>query len=106
MKLINPSHCLVARTLDIVGDKWTLHILRDALLFKSKPFAQFEQSPDNIPTSLLADRLKRLVENGFLTKVPYQDKPARYHYLTTDKGKAMLPIIRAMKKFGETQLKS
>jgi len=98
------SHCPIAQTLDIVGDKWTLLILRDALVFKRKSFAEFEQSSENIPTSLLAERLKRLVENGFLEKIPYQDKPVRYHYVPTDKGKAVIPIIRAMKKFGETHL--
>ena len=104
MKPIHRSQCPVARTLDILGDKWTLLILRDTLLFKSRSFADFEQSPENIPTSLLADRLKRLVENGFLTKVPYQEKPVRYHYVPTEKADAVLPVIRAMKKFGEAQL--
>ncbi len=104
---MHPSHrspCPIARTLDLVGDKWTLLILRDALVFKAKSFAEFEQSPENIPTSLLADRLMRLVETGFLRKVPYQEKPVRHHYVATEKAKAVLPVIRAMKKFGETQL--
>jgi len=104
---MHPSHrspCPIARTLDLVGDKWTLLILRDALVFKAKSFAEFEKSPENIPTSLLADRLKRLVEMGFLTKVPYQEKPVRHHYVPTEKAKATLPIIRAMRKFGEAQL--
>jgi DNA-binding HxlR family transcriptional regulator len=106
MKQAYRSYCPIAQTLDIVGDKWTLLILRDVLVFKSRSFAQFEQSPENIPTSLLADRLKRLVEHRFLEKVPYQDKPVRHHYLATDKARAMLPVIRAMKKFGETHLHS
>jgi len=104
---MHPSHrspCPIARTLDLVGDKWTLLILRDALVFKAKSFAEFEQSPEKIPASLLADRLKRLVETGFLRKVPYQEKPVRHHYVATEKAKAMRPVIQAMKKFGETQL--
>lgn len=105
---MNPSHrsdCPVARTLDLVGDKWTLLVLRDALIFKAKSFAEFEQSPEKIPASLLADRLKRLVETGFLTKVPYQKKPIRHHYVATEKAKAMRPVILAMKKFGAAELK-
>ncbi len=105
---MNPPHrsaCPIARTLDLVGDKWTLLILRDALVFKAKSFAEFEQSPENIPTSLLADRLKRLVEAGFLEKMPYQEKPVRHHYVPTEKAKALRPVIQAMKKFGETELK-
>ena len=98
------SLCPIARTLDIIGDKWTLLVLRDALFFERKSFAEFENSVEKIPTNLLADRLKRLVEHGFLEKFAYQDKPVRYHYLPTDKGKATGPMIRAMKAFGETQL--
>lgn len=104
MKQLHRSHCPVARSLDILGDKWTLLILRDALVFHRKSFAEFEQSSESIPTSLLADRLKRLVDHGFLAKVPYQQKPTRYHYVTTEKAKAVMPVIRAMKKFGESQL--
>ena len=100
----HPSPCPIARTLDIFGDRWTLLILRDALVFNRRTFAEFEQSPENIPASILAERLKRLVEHGFLTKVPYQDRPVRCHYVATDTGRAVLPIIRAMKKFGEAQL--
>ena len=98
------SPCPIARTLDIIGDKWTLLVLRDVLLFDRKSFAEFENSLEKIPTNLLADRLKRLVKYGFLEKAAYQEKPIRYHYLPTDKGKAALPVIRAMKTFGETHL--
>lgn len=98
------SVCPIARTLDLVGDKWTLLVLRDALVFGRKSFAEFENSAERIPTNLLADRLKRLVESGFMEKVAYQDKPVRYHYLPTKQGKAVRPLIRAMKNFGETYL--
>lgn len=104
---MTPSHrsnCPVARTLDLVGDRWTLLVMRDALMFKAKSFAEFEQNPEKIPTSVLADRLKRLVETGFLTKVPYQKKPIRHHYVATEKAKALRPVIQAMKKFGEAEL--
>jgi len=98
------SHCPIARTLDVVGDKWTLLVLRDALVFGRKSFADFEHSPEKIPTNLLADRLKRLVEYGLLEKVAYQDRPVRYYYLPTEKGRAVRPVIRAMKNFGEAYL--
>ena len=98
------SGCPVARTLDLLGDKWTLLVLRDALSFGRKSFVEFEHSAEKIPTNLLADRLKRLVDCGFLEKVPYQDKPVRYHYLPTEKGRAVRPVIRAMKNFGDTYL--
>lgn len=98
------SECPIARTLDIIGDKWTLLVLRDALVFGRKSFAEFEHGVEKIPTNLLADRLKRLVDSGFMEKVAYQDKPVRYHYLPTAKGRAVRPVIRAMKNFGETYL--
>lgn len=98
------SVCPIARTLDLVGDRWTLLVLRDALIFGRKSFAEFEASVERIPSNLLADRLKRLVEGGFLNKVAYQDKPVRYHYLPTKKARAARPILRAMKQFGETYL--
>ncbi len=98
------SQCPIARTLDLLGDKWTLLVLRDALVFNRKSFAEFERSAENIPTNLLADRLKKLVANGLLEKVAYQDNPVRYHYLPTAQGRAVRPVIRAMKNFGETYL--
>jgi DNA-binding HxlR family transcriptional regulator len=104
MTKIYRSECPIARTLDIIGDKWTLLVLRDALVFGRKSFAEFEHSVEKIPTNLLADRLKRLVESGFMEKVAYQDKPVRYHYLPTAKGRAVRPVIRAMKNFGESYL--
>ena len=98
------SACPIARTLDVLGDKWTLLVLRDALVFGRKSFAEFEHSGEKIPTNLLADRLKRLVESGLLEKVAYQEKPVRYHYLPTDKGRAVRPVIKAMKNFGDSFL--
>ena len=98
------SPCPIARTLDIIGDKWTLLVLRDAIFFDRRSFADFENSLEKIPTNLLTERLKRLVEHRFLEKVAYQDNPVRYHYLPTEKGKAVRPVIRAMKNFGKTHL--
>ena len=98
------SDCPVARTLDVLGDKWTLLVLRDALVFGKKSFADFEHSDERFPTNLLADRLKRLVNHGLLEKVAYQDKPVRYHYLPTASGRAARPVLRAMRNFGETHL--
>ncbi|MCH1550217.1 MAG: helix-turn-helix transcriptional regulator [Pseudomonadales bacterium] len=98
------SDCPIARMLDLVGDKWTLLILRDVLVFGCKKYGEFEHRVERIPTNILADRLKRLVQYGLLHKVPYQDGPKRYHYLPTPQGKAMLPVISAMRDFGETYL--
>ncbi len=104
MTLSHRSNCPIARSLDLLGDKWTLLVLRDALFFGRKSFVEFERGLEKIPTNLLADRLKRLVEHGLLEKVAYQESPTRYHYLPTERGRAVRPVIRAMKNFGETHL--
>lgn len=98
------SNCPIARTLDLVGDKWTLLVLRDAIIFNRQTYAEFASSPEKIPTNLLAERLKRLVKLGLLEKELYQDKPKRYRYLPTEKGKAIRPVIRALHQFGNTYL--
>ena len=98
------SECPIARTLDLLGDKWTLLILRDALFFNTRTFAGFERRPEHIPTNLLSARLKRLVEAGLLEKVAYQEHPVRYEYRPTELCRAVRPVIRSMRQFGEAHL--
>lgn len=98
------SCCPIARSLDLLGDKWTLLILRDALFFNIKTFAGFSGQPEKIPTNLLAARLKRLVEMGLLTRELYQLRPPRYEYLSTDDARALIPLLRAAAIYGETYL--
>jgi len=98
------SQCPIARSLDLFGDKWTLVIMRDVLFFKRRTYGEFSRSGEHIPTNLLADRLKRLVANGILEQVPYQDRPPRYRYEPTEKGRALKPVLQAMARFGENHL--
>ena len=98
------SHCPVSRSLDLVGDKWTLLIMRDALVLGRKTFAEFANSPERIPTNLLADRLKKLVNLGLLSRQQYHQKPPRYVYIPTQTGLELRPVLFAMKAFGEAQL--
>jgi DNA-binding HxlR family transcriptional regulator len=71
---------------------------------KGRTFADFCASRERIPTNLLSDRLRKLVGLGLLEKVPYQDRPLRYEYIPTERGKALKPMLRAMKAFGEQHL--
>jgi DNA-binding HxlR family transcriptional regulator len=89
------SSCAVANTLDIIGDKWTLLIIRDLLLGK-RLYSEFAQSPEKISTNILADRLEKLEQHGLVIKRAYSDKPVRYEYLLTDKGHELIPILREM----------
>ena len=98
------SSCPIARSLDLLGDKWTLLVMRDALIFGRRTFADFAAGGEHIPTNLLSDRLKRLVGLGLLEKVPYQNRPPRYEYVPTAKGEALKPVLRSLRRFGEDHL--
>jgi DNA-binding HxlR family transcriptional regulator len=89
------SNCPVSCALDLLGDKWTLLLVRDLLLGKGT-YTEFQKSPEGIPTNILASRLKRLQAEGILTRKPYQQKPVRYRYKLTGKGRALAPILLAM----------
>ena len=100
------SPCPISRSLDLMGDRWTLLIMRDALFLNGRTFADFCSSREHIPTNLLSDRLRKLVGWGLLAKVPYQTRPTRYEYVPTELGKALKPVLRALKSFGEEHLAS
>lgn len=93
------SICPIACTLDIIGDKWTLLVIRDLSLGK-KTYREFQESPEGIPTNILAERLKRLESHGIIEKHPYQERPVRYAYQLTQKGKALGPILKDTVKWG------
>lgn len=100
---VRRSICPVANALDIIGDKWTLLIVRDLFTGK-KIYREFLESPEGIPTNILADRLKRLEAYGVVVKTPYQDRPVRYAYMLTPKGKDLGPTLRAVMQWGESHI--
>jgi DNA-binding HxlR family transcriptional regulator len=89
------SGCPIATTLDVLGDRWTLVIVRDMVTGK-KRFGDFLKSPERIPTNILTDRLQRLEEFGLLEKCSYQDNPVRFEYRLTQKGADLLPALQAV----------
>lgn len=91
--------CSVARCVAVIGDRWTLMLLRDCFLGVRR-FEAFEARL-GISRSLIADRLKRLVEAGVLRKDTYQDRPVRHEYRLTDKGLALHPVIMAIVHWGD-----
>jgi len=95
----NRSKCPVSCVLDLLGDKWTLLLVRDLLLGKGT-FTEFQQSPEGIPTNILAERLKRLLAAGIIEKLPYQERPLRYRYQLTRKGSDLYPVLSAMIDWG------
>jgi len=74
-------------------------IIRDLLLGASR-FSEFAGSPEGIPTNILSSRLRMMEEQGLVAKSVYQSKPQRFDYHLTDKGKALLPVMRALKNWG------
>ncbi|MFT7597142.1 MAG: DNA-binding HxlR family transcriptional regulator [Acidimicrobiales bacterium] len=91
------SECPIASTLDIVGDKWTLLVLRDLLDGRTR-FSEFERSPERIPTNILTDRLRRLERYGLLERRSGTGR--RYDYQITEKGRALRPTILALAAWG------
>lgn len=94
------SDCPVACVLDLLGDKWTLLLVRDMLLDKSR-YGEFLESPESIPTNILIDRLERLLGAGVIEKEPYQERPVRFAYKLTDKGRDLGPIVFEYVRWGE-----
>ncbi|HKS51297.1 MAG TPA: helix-turn-helix domain-containing protein [Pseudonocardiaceae bacterium] len=97
------SPCPVAGALDLVGDRWTLLVLRDLLIGKSR-YGQFLASPEGISTNLLADRLQRLEAAGLVTAVPYSEHPVRMDYRLTPAGRALGPVVDALAAWGLAHL--
>ena len=100
---VQRSPCPVACTLDLLGDKWTLLVVRDLLLGK-ETYSEFRQSPEGIPTNILAERLRRLQGAGIIDRQPYQQNPVRYRYRLTGKGRDLYPVIAAMMDWAERHL--
>src|SRR5438477_6626882 len=88
--------CPVARTLDLIGERWTILILRDLLQQGPRKFQDFEQSLTGISPNTLSARLKKLEEHGILARRFYADHPPRAEYLLTDKGRALGPSLKAL----------
>ncbi|WP_169567493.1 winged helix-turn-helix transcriptional regulator [Sneathiella limimaris] len=93
-KDLQNEDCPVARGLSVMGDRWTLLLLRDCFLGVRR-FDDFQKNL-GVTRHVLADRLKLLCDRGVLEKRPYQDRPKRYEYKLTEKGKAFFPVLMTL----------
>ena len=93
------SQAAIEHTLDVMGDRWSILIVRAAL----RGLRRFDEFIDDlgIARPVLADRLKRLVEHGVLAKVPYQEHPVRHEYRLTEAGLALSPVLVALVRWSE-----
>jgi DNA-binding HxlR family transcriptional regulator len=101
MMVAHEKVCPVVKTLDVVGEKWSLLILRDLLLKGPLRFQALLDGIDGVTPSALSARLKSLEASGVVAAHLYSAHPPRYEYLLTDKGKALGPVLRALRIWGE-----
>jgi DNA-binding HxlR family transcriptional regulator len=97
--IIDTSDCPVAKSADVIGDRWTMLILRE-LFFGQRRFEQFEGRTGASP-QMLADRLRHLAAKGIIVRETYQERPTRYQYALTDKGKDLFSVLYAMRNWAE-----
>ncbi|HEX6442572.1 MAG TPA: helix-turn-helix domain-containing protein [Stellaceae bacterium] len=92
--------CPVARTLDIVGERWTMLIVRDLVRFGPRRFQDFEQSLRGVSPNTLSARLKRLEDAGIVERRFYEQHPPRAEYVLTEKGDELRPVLKALFDWG------
>lgn len=98
------STCSIARSLEIVGDKWTLLVVRDLMWHGKHTFQALQESAEHVPTNILSERLKRLEQWGLVRREAYQQRPVRYAYRLTDRGKSLEPILLQIMAWGHKRL--
>ncbi|GLY26616.1 helix-turn-helix domain-containing protein [Micromonospora sp. NBRC 101691] len=101
-RLSSVQACSLARALDVIGDRWTLLIVREALQGTTR-FDGFLRSL-GISRNILTDRLNTLMGVGVLDRVPYQDRPTRHEYHLTDRGRELVPVVMAVTQWGDRHL--
>ena len=99
------SNCAVSTALEIIGDKWTLIIVRDAMLLGSKSFGEFRSCREKIASNILTSRLEKLVEYGVMTKTKNVDHKLKFDYTLTPMGVELKPIVMAIGKWGFENIK-
>ncbi len=99
----NPKHCPVARALDVIGDSWTILILRDLFLDGPRKFQHFQESLSGISPNTLSARLKKLEQNGIIERRFYEQHPPRAEYVLTERGRELGPIMKSLRDWGNKQ---
>ena len=105
MQATRRSACPAACALDIAGDRWTLLIVRD-LLRGRDTYGALASAGEGIPTNILADRLKRMEASGLIKAAPYQDRPVRYRYQLTAKGRELGTVLAALARWGKRHIRN
>ena len=98
------SDCAISGTLDLVGDRWSLLIVRDLLLDGELRFGDLAAADESVPTNTLTDRLRRLEGCGIVEREPYSERPPRHRYRLTERGRDLGPVLDAMADWGVKHL--
>jgi len=96
---IGEQDCSVARALSVIGDRWTMLVLREAFM-RTRRFDDFQRNT-GAPRPVLADRLRILVDNGVLMRHPYGNHPDRFEYRLTEKGLDLYPVVVSLLRWGD-----
>lgn len=98
------STCPIANALEIVGDRWTLILMRDLLFRNFHEFKEFLESPEGIATNILSARLKTLAKDGIIKSIPHPTNGTKKLYYLTEKGKTLMPLLIEMTIWGSDQI--
>lgn len=98
------SQCGIAAALDLIGDRWTLLIIRDLMFHGRSTYQELLNGPEHISTSTLAIKLKMLEEKGLISKEIYQENPVRHRYALTAAGNRLRPVLLAIGKWADTEV--
>jgi DNA-binding HxlR family transcriptional regulator len=101
-RAVTPRHCSIAGALDVVGEKWSLLVVRE-LFLGCRRFSDIAVNT-GAPRDILTSRLRRLEEVGVVTRRAYNEHPPRYEYVLTEAGKDLRPVIMALKHWGDTHV--
>ena len=96
--------CPVAGTLDLIGERWTILMLRDLFLHGPRRFQDFQESLTGVAPNTLSARLKDMEANGLIARRLYSEHPPRLEYHLTEKGKSLGPVVRVLRDWGQRHL--
>jgi DNA-binding HxlR family transcriptional regulator len=103
--LTAPYHCPIARSLDFIGERWTIRILRELIRLGPRKFQEFEQALPGISPNTLSARLKRLEDAEIVERRFYEQHPPRAEYLLTERGMELGPVLEALSAWGQRHTK-
>jgi len=95
------KQCPVARTLDLIGERWSPLILRDLFLHGPRRYQDFQESLAGVAPNTLSARLKALEGHGLIERKLYNEHPPRLEYHLTDKGRSLGPVMKALREWGK-----